>query len=57
MDKEQAKAKLLEMFPDKRISCAEATRFAKEWGIELKAMGQILNDAGIKLAQCQLGCF
>lgn len=57
MEKDEFKAKLLELFPQKRISCAEAQKLAREWGIELGVMGQMLNEAGIKLTRCQLGCF
>jgi hypothetical protein len=42
---------------EKRIACAEAWRFADERGIPRKRIKALLDAAGIKVIQCQLGCF
>ncbi len=48
---------LLDKFPGKRISCAEAREFAKEMQIELSRMGTLCDLVGIKISACELGCF
>ncbi|MGI6468161.1 MAG: hypothetical protein GXZ09_09525 [Syntrophomonadaceae bacterium] len=48
---------LLDRFPGKRITCAEAREFAAELQIELSRMGALCDQAGIKISACQLGCF
>ena len=49
--------KLKQFTPDGKISCAQAHRFAQEQSIELKKMKLLLDACGIKLKECQLGCF
>jgi len=53
----EIKRVLKERFGDKKITCAEAFSLAKEFKINLKQMGEILNECGIKITKCQLGCF
>jgi len=48
---------LLDKFPGKRISCAEARELAAELQIELSRMGALCDQAGIKISACELGCF
>ena len=40
-----------------KIACAQAHRFAHEQAIELDKMRLLLDFCGIKLKECQLGCF
>ena len=40
-----------------KISCAQAHRFAREQAIELGKMRLLLDACGIRLKECQLGCF
>ena len=40
-----------------KIGCAQAHRFAHEKAIELDKMRLLLDFCGIKLKECQLGCF
>ena len=40
-----------------KISCARAHRFAGDHSIELRKMKQLMDASGIKLKECQLGCF
>ena len=49
--------KLKQFTPDGKISCAQAHLFAQEQSIELKKMKLLLDACGIKLKECQLGCF
>lgn len=41
----------------KILSCAQATQLAQEHGISLKEMGEICNKVGVKIIDCELGCF
>ena len=41
----------------KTLRCADAFRIAGEMKVEVAAIGRICNKNGIKLIQCQLGCF
>ena len=40
-----------------KISCAKAFQIAEEFKIPKKKAGDILNAMGIRVKQCQLGCF
>jgi len=40
-----------------KISCSQAHRFAHEQAIELAKMRLLLDACGIRLKECQLGCF
>lgn len=40
-----------------KISCAQAHRFAHEQAIKLEKMRLLLDACGIRLKECQLGCF
>ena len=42
---------------DGRIPCAKAFQVAEEFKITKKKVGEILNELGIRIRQCQLGCF
>lgn len=57
LDKKEIINKLIEMFPNKKISCTEARQFAKEQDIELGSMGELCDEAGLKIFGCELGCF
>ena len=40
-----------------RLDCAQAFKLAEEFGIPKKQMGKVLDDLGIRVRNCQLGCF
>lgn len=40
-----------------KISCAAAHEFCKKEKLEMKKMKPLLDALGIKLKDCQLGCF
>lgn len=39
------------------LSCAQALALAREHGVEPKRVGQLCDDADVKIVHCQLGCF
>lgn len=41
----------------KVLSCTQAVKLSKEHNISLKEIGEACNRHGIKLIECQLGCF
>jgi hypothetical protein len=41
----------------KIITCARAFEIHRRHGITLKDIGRICNENGIKICECQLGCF
>ncbi len=40
-----------------KMACKTAFSIADEHGIPKAKIGELLNDLGIKLMSCQLGCF
>jgi len=54
---EELQEKLRQLVTDGKITCAQAHLFAHDQSIELKKMKLLLDACGIKLKECQLGCF
>jgi hypothetical protein len=54
---ETIRQRLLEIASDGRVSCADAWQLAEELGVSKADMGRAANEAGIKIKDCQLGCF
>jgi hypothetical protein len=54
---DELQEKVLKLAEGGKISCAHAHRFAHDQSIELKKMRLLLDACGIKLKDCQLGCF
>ena len=42
---------------EKRLACADAFRIAQDLDVPLAEVGRACNELGIKMMQCQLGCF
>ena len=42
---------------DKHIACEDAFRIARDLDVPLADVGRTCNELGIKVMQCQLGCF
>ncbi len=42
---------------DNRLSCERAHDLAREVGVSLTEIGAVCNELGIRISQCQLGCF
>lgn len=58
MEQEKLAALLEKRLKDKgKISCKQALEWAEELGIPPKRITEILNEKGIKIYGCQLGCF
>ncbi|MEW6771247.1 MAG: hypothetical protein AB1330_07635 [Bacillota bacterium] len=43
--------------PEKRITCARAHQLAAELKVPLRQIGAACDALGIKIKECQLGCF
>jgi hypothetical protein len=54
---ETMKQRLREIASDGKISCAAAWELAEELGVSKAEIGRVANEAGIKIKDCQLGCF
>jgi len=54
---ETIKQRLSEIAQDGKVSCAAAWELAEELGVSKAEMGRAANEAGIKIKDCQLGCF
>lgn len=57
MNPEELKAKIRLAAPQGKIACAAAFRLAEELSISTQKMGKLLDELGIKIVMCQLGCF
>ncbi len=53
----QARQKLIRAAKDGKISCAVARKIAEEFDLPYKEIGNIANREGIKIKDCELGCF
>ena len=42
---------------DKSIACTDAFRIARDLNVPIADVGRPCNELGIKVMQCQLGCF
>lgn len=42
---------------DKSLSCAEAFEMARDLDVPPAVVGRTCNELGIKVTNCQLGCF
>ena len=40
-----------------RLACATALALARELGVSPQEVGRAANELGIKISDCQLGCF
>ena len=54
---EKIKELLAERAQVGRITCAIAQGIARELGVPDKEVGQTADDMGIRIKDCQLGCF
>ncbi|MCL5022751.1 MAG: hypothetical protein M1497_05225 [Nitrospirae bacterium] len=55
--KEQIQSSLQTHSVDGRISCALARKIARDLSVPYKEVGEIANRLGIKITDCELGCF
>jgi len=57
VNQEEIIAKLKDAAKDGKIPCAMAFKIAKECSVSIRTIGDLLNQAKIKISNCQLGCF
>jgi hypothetical protein len=57
MEQKELIAKLVEYCPNGKLSCNDARKFAAANKIDLARIGEICDEAGIKIYGCELGCF
>lgn len=51
------KDEVLKVTQDKRLPCVKAWALAKRLKVKPIEIGKPANELGIKIADCQLGCF
>jgi LAO/AO transport system kinase len=54
---EEVKEKLLKKAGEKRITCADAREIAEDLGVPYKEVGEAADELGVKIKDCELGCF
>ena len=54
---DELKVVILARAKDLTITCLEALEIARETKTPTKKVGQMLDDLGIRILKCQLGCF
>lgn len=57
MDKESIMKEIDPFIKNGKISCKKALELAEKNNISPKTLGDLLNEAKVKVASCQLGCF
>ncbi len=55
--KKELKEEMLKKAANGRLSCAAARELAEKLGLPYKEVGTAANELGIKIKDCQLGCF
>ncbi len=55
--KDELKEEMLKRAVDGRVSCAVARKLAEDLGVSYREVGAAANDLGIKIENCELGCF
>jgi hypothetical protein len=54
---DEQKREIREAAVDGKLSCARAFQLSVELDLSLKVIGDFCNEEGIKVKNCQLGCF
>ncbi|MBU0516508.1 MAG: hypothetical protein KJ621_17255 [Proteobacteria bacterium] len=54
---DRLKQALVERAEDNHIACPVALDLARREGVNSRAMARLLDELGIKIRDCQLGCF
>lgn len=57
MDREKVKEMIQTATKDGRISCSAAFRVAEEADVTVDLIGKLIDEMGIRIKGCQLGCF
>ena len=54
---EELKQEMMEQAADGKLPCAVARKIAEDLNISYKEVGDAANDLGIRINNCELGCF
>ena len=57
MDDKELKELIMKSQKDRRISCKAACDIADKTGASRKKIGELIDELGVKIHSCQLGCF
>jgi hypothetical protein len=57
MDENLIRELIMKRQSDQSISCETAMEVAEEAGVPTSTIGSLLDEMGIKIHSCQLGCF
>jgi len=55
--KEELREEMIRKAVDGKLSCAAAMEIARSLGLKFREVGDAANELGIKIKNCQLGCF
>ena len=55
--KKELKEEMLKKAVNGRLSCAVARQLAEKLCLPYNEVGKVANELGIKIKDCQLGCF
>ena len=55
--KKELKEEMLKKAVNGRLSCAAARKIAEELGVSYREVGSAADALGIRIKNCQLGCF
>jgi hypothetical protein len=53
----ELEAAVKEAAEEGRVPCARALKLARQQGVSPRRIGKACNRAGVKIVDCQLGCF
>lgn len=54
---EELKMKMMKIAVDGKLSCQIARKLAEDLNISYKEVGAAANDLGLRIRNCELGCF
>jgi hypothetical protein len=55
--KEKLKEEIMKKAVDRKLPCAAARKMAEDLGLPYSEVGAAADELGIKIKNCQLGCF
>ena len=55
--KEKLRQEIMKKAVDRKLPCADARKIAEDLGIPYPEVGAAADELGVKIKNCQLGCF
>ena len=55
--KEKLREEIMKKAVDRKLPCAAARKIAEDLGLSYSDVGAAADELGIKIKNCQLGCF